>query len=162
MKEKKRARQPELFRGNSEGRFNTCVGLVSLGIVDSETIRRYLGVDSQMLKKWRCCSPHKEIFAKRLEEFRAEFASDSPTARLKKLKVDCGIRHLLRKQDVRFMRDFSTYLDAAADDEANGASANRSEIVRSAIETAAEIVDLDADAFQKALLERLQSSNGIQ
>ncbi len=161
MKEKKRARQPELFRGNSEGRFNTCVGLVSLGIVDSETIRRYLGVDSQMMKKWRCCSPHKQIFAKRLEEFSAEFASDSPTVRLKKLKVDCGIRHLLRKQDVRFMRDFSTYLDAA-DDEANGASANRSEIVRSAIETAAEIVDLDADAFQKALLERLQAKNGTR
>lgn len=57
------------------------------------------------------------------------------------------------------MRDFSIYLDAA-DDQANKESANGSETVRNAIETTAEIVDLDADEFQKALLERLQASNG--
>ena len=189
-----RNRRPELFRGDSEERFNACVGLIGLGVED-KTVQRYLSIDSHMLRKWQKDANYKEMFSERLKQQGAKFAS--PTAqleRLETLKIDCGIRLLLHnKQTVRFMRDFSVFLDTAldaADAHGNGESTNGLEPVEDAkrltlekaiktaaahkrltvdlnaleqgIKTAANNVDLDANDFLNALIERLRASNSTQ
>lgn len=128
MKAKKKRRE-EWFRGDSEQRFNACVELLALGVKDN-TILRYLSIDSHMLRKWREDEKYKEKFDEQLKQHRANFASPAAQKeRLRKLRVDCGIRRLLHnKISVRFMRDLSIFLDTA-DAHGNGEPTNGSETV---------------------------------
>lgn len=154
---KRKQRKKELFRGDSEARFNAYIGLMELGVED-KTILRYLSMNARMLGKWRCDPSYQQIVAERVEQYRRKFANASDTAKLKKLKVDCGIRNLLQKQDIRFMRNLSVFLNAHENEE----STHGLETVEKAIKEAAENVNLDATDFRNALIERLRASDKKQ
>ena len=155
----KKKKDTDLFRGDSEERFNAFVALMALGRSDKD-IRQYVSIDSHQLKRWRS-EAYKDKFEAQLERHRANYAS--PTARqerLQQLQVDCGIRLLLEKKSVRFMRDLSLCLDVGVA-HGNGERINWETLpdsLKEAIKAAAKKVGLCAGDFLNALIARLQAA----
>lgn len=165
---KNRKKKTHLFRRDNAAKFEAYAAFKTLNLrtpkkerLPTAKIARYLDVGATTLRRWSTESPFKEKLAKQCKAFENRIENRASTAEaVKKLRVDCGIRHLLRDKSVRFLRDLSVFLDtdtaAATDSEGNGESVT----VREAIRTAAKTVGLNDKDFLEVLLHRLQASDG--
>lgn len=146
----------QLFRKDNAQRFLTFVGLKMLDVKDAK-IAEYIGRGLTTLHRWSMEEPYQAELTRACQYFESRInrSQAAKESMLIELKVDCGIRHLLDKENVSFMAKLSVALELAKADKADLELETVSEKVREALKIASCTIDLDPTVFLEALVDRL-------